>query len=204
MRKISVVVLASGHGGNFEAIVKKSKERGTFDVKALITDNPSAYALVRAQRLGVNSHVIDYKSYSNREQYEKELERVIDSIAPDLIVLAGYMRLIKNKVLLEKYDKRIINIHPALLPSFPGTRGIDDSYDYGVKIAGITIHFVDQGVDTGPIIAQFAFRVRDDMTREEYEKKVHALEHKHYWRIIESFCRGRYVIEGRRVRYTPI
>ncbi|MEM3372948.1 MAG: phosphoribosylglycinamide formyltransferase [Candidatus Anstonellales archaeon] len=198
---VKIVVLASGSGSNFEVLAKKSKGGKNIEILALITDNPNAYAIKRAKSFGIRYVVLDYSSFKNRNEYENKLFEVINSLNPDLVVLAGYMRIIKSKSLLEKYKYRIINLHPSLLPSFPGKQGIKDAYDYGVKVTGITIHFVDEGLDSGPIIFQKAIKIKSNWSLEELEKRIHKLEYKYLWRVINSFNYGKYLIIGRKTYF---
>ncbi|MEM4367488.1 MAG: phosphoribosylglycinamide formyltransferase [Candidatus Anstonellales archaeon] len=198
---VKIVVLASGSGSNFEVLAKKSKEGKNIEILALITDNPNAYAIERAKSFGIRYVILDYSSFKNRNEYENKLFEVINSLNPDLVVLAGYMRIIKSKSLLEKYKYRIINLHPSLLPSFPGKQGIKDAYDYGVKVTGITIHFVDEGLDSGPIIFQKAIKIKSNWSLEELEKRIHKLEYKYLWRVINSFNYGKYLIIGRKTYF---
>ncbi|MCX8166400.1 MAG: phosphoribosylglycinamide formyltransferase [Candidatus Micrarchaeota archaeon] len=195
---VNIVVLASGSGSNFEAIVRKSEEGINIKVLALITDNPQAYAIQRANNHGIKVEVLDFNSFKSREAYEDRLFNVIDSYCPDIVVLAGYMRIIKSRELLNKYKYRIINLHPSLLPSFPGKNGISDAYNYGVKVTGITIHFVDEGMDTGPIIFQKAIRIKKSWSLKDLENKIHELEYRYLWRVINSFNYGTYIVQGRR------
>lgn len=198
---VRIIVLASGNGGNFEEIAKRAKNGAKIEIAALITDNPQAYAIQRAKNHGIPAEVIGYSSYQGRKQYEEELYRIIQKYKPELIVLAGYMRILKSKEILNTFKNRIINLHPSLLPAFPGAHGIQDAYDHGVKLTGITIHFVDEGLDSGPIIFQAGIRIKDGMSADELERKMHLLEHKHLWRVIESFEYGTYVVQGRRTNY---
>ncbi len=180
----SIVILASGNGSNFEAIVRKIvKNNWPIKVKALITDNPLAYAIKRARRLKVPTIILDYKSFKSKKDYNKTLLEKLEDLKPDLIVLAGYMRILPPFI-VERFRYRIINIHPALLPAFPGLNAIERAYRAGCKITGITIHYVDEGVDTGPIIEQAALRIRKGESLEELERRIHRLEHKYYPEVI--------------------
>ncbi|MEJ5256894.1 MAG: phosphoribosylglycinamide formyltransferase [Fervidobacterium sp.] len=186
-----IVVLASGNGSNFQTIAEKSisGELGA-QIECLIVDR-ECFALERALKLGIESHIL-------KKPWYEDFERVTDEIAPDLIVLAGFMRIIPENM-VKKYFPRIVNIHPSLLPAFPGKDGINQAFEYGVKITGITIHFVDSGVDTGPIIFQKAIEVDEKWTLNELEERIHKLEHEHYWRIIRKILYEPYKIEGRKV-----
>ncbi len=182
----NIVILASGNGSNFEAIVNHiRKESLPINVKFLITDNPGAFAIQRAERLGIPYKVIDYKKFENRSEYNKALDRFLSSIEFDLMVLAGYMKILPAFI-VRKYWRRIVNIHPSLLPSFPGLHAIEKAFNYGVKVTGVTVHFVDEGVDTGPIIAQECVKVEEDDTLETLEEKIHKVEHKIYFEAIKK------------------
>lgn len=189
--KKSIVILASGNGSNFEAIVKKiRKNNWPIVVKALITDNPKAFAIERAKRLKVPTIILDYKAFSSKQEYNKILLEKLEDLNPDLVVLAGYMRILPPFI-VERFRFRIVNIHPALLPAFPGLNAIERAYKAGCKVTGITIHYVDEGVDTGPIIEQAALRIREGESLEELEKRIHKLEHRYYPEVIK-----RLLLEG--------
>ena len=176
------IVLASGSGSNFEAITR-SLSGSNHHLLALVTDNPSAHALVRAERMGVPSIVVNYAA--GRRRAETRLARVLQSYQPDLVVLAGFMKVLPPHI-VAAYPDRIVNIHPSLLPDYPGLHAIERSYaDAGGKM-GITIHLVDRGVDTGPVLARFVADRTGSPTLEEMEQRVHELEHRHYPEIVEE------------------
>ena len=178
MKKIAV--FASGFGSNFQAIIEAVKQQTlNADIALLVSDNPSSKAVERASAAGIDAFTFCAKDYAGKAAYEQAILAELKARQVDYIVLAGYMRII-GKTLLEAYPMRIINLHPALLPSFPGAHGIADAYNYGVKVFGITIHFVDEGVDTGKIINQFAFHAEDNDTLETIETKIHQLEHQYF------------------------
>lgn len=177
MKKIAV--FASGNGSNFEAIAKAvSQKRIDAEIAVLFCDKKDAYVLERAEKYNVPTLSFSPKDFSDKVAYENEIKKAMVAYEVELIIMAGYMRIV-GSTLLEAYPKRIINIHPSLLPSFPGLHGIKDAFDYGVKVTGITIHYIDEGVDTGPIIAQATTEVKADDTFERLETKIHELEH--YW-----------------------
>ena len=149
------------------------------DIALLVSDNPSSKAVERANAAGIDAFTFCAKDYAGKAAYEQAILAELQKRQVEYIVLAGYMRII-GPTLLEAYPMRIINLHPALLPSFPGAHGIADAYNYGVKVFGITIHFVDEGVDTGKIINQFAFHAEGDDTLETIETKIHQLEHQYF------------------------
>mgnify|MGYP001317795459 CR=1 FL=1 len=196
-RKFRIAVFASGSGSNFQAIVDAVQRRELdVEVALLVCDKPQAKVVQRAYAAGVAAFTFRPKEYASREAYEAEIVRVLEEHEIDLIVLAGYMRLV-TRVLLEPYEGRIINIHPALLPSFPGVDGIGDAFRYGVKVTGVTVHYVDDGMDTGPIIAQEPVRIEPVDTLETLAAKIHAVEHKLYPEVIRQISEGRVRLEGR-------
>ncbi len=185
-RVYKLIVLASGNGSNFEAIVRHIRDENLpLKITHLLTDNPKAYALKRAERLGIPSKVLDYKSFDNRDEYNRALLKFLKSLDFDLIVLAGYMRILPPFIVRE-FWRKIINIHPSLLPAFPGLHAIEKAYKYGVKVTGVTVHYVDEGVDTGPIIMQECVKIEDDDTLETLEEKIHKVEHEIYIKAIKK------------------
>ncbi len=173
----NIAVFASGNGSNFEAIVSAC-ERGEIDAKVclLVCDKLDAYAIERAKTHGVECYACRPKSdFGSKAEYESRLVEMLDERDVDLVCLAGYMRIV-GEVLLEKYAGRIINIHPALLPSFKGAHGIKDAFDYGVKVFGVTVHHVSEELDGGKIIAQRGFEYYGDDI-DEVESRIHAIEH---------------------------
>lgn len=177
MKKLAV--FASGSGTNFEAIARACAE-GRIDaqVALLVCDKREAGVIARAQRLGVEVMASLPKDYHSKADYERAIADRLDGLGVDLICLAGYMRLI-GEVLLKRYGGRIVNIHPSLLPAFKGAHAIQDAFDYGVKVYGVTIHFVDETLDGGRIIAQRAFGYEGGDI-EEVERRIHAIEHDLY------------------------
>lgn len=195
-----IAVFASGSGSNFQAIVDAVYE-GKLDVsiELLVCDRPNAKVIERAKQAGIEQFVFRPKEYASREAYEQEIVEQLIARDIDLIVLAGYMRLV-SRVLLEPFDGRMINIHPSLLPSFPGLDGIGDAYDYGVKVTGVTVHYVDSGMDTGPIIAQREVVIHEDDTREMLEARIHQAEHELYPQVIQWIREGKVERAGRKVK----
>ena len=169
-----IAIFASGSGTNFEALVNETYKNG--EIVLLICDKPNAYVIERAKNHNINYFIVELKKFENKEAYETAIVNKLKEEKIDLVLLAGYMKIV-DKVLLDAYEGRIINIHPALLPSFKGAHGIKDAYDYGVKIMGVTIHYVNKEVDGGKIIAQDCFHLNGE-TLEEAEEKIHAIEHK--------------------------
>ncbi|MFA7575170.1 MAG: phosphoribosylglycinamide formyltransferase [Arcobacteraceae bacterium] len=192
---INIAVLASGRGTNLQAIINAVQE-GKIDgtIKIVISDNEKAYALKRARDNRINTMVFPYKSYKNKENYEDQIINCLKNNYIDLVVLAGYMRLLGSKI-INNYRYRIINIHPALLPSFPGLNAQKQALQYGVKISGCTVHFVDEGIDTGPIILQHAVEVKQTDNEETLSDRILKYEHQLLPRAIQLFAKKRITIE---------
>lgn len=180
-----IAVFASGSGTNFEAI-QSAIEKGELDAKIqiVVTDQPQAYVVTRAKNHGIPIFSFVAKNYSSKSEYEAEILSLLKENEVEWIVLAGYMRLI-GETLLSAYANRIVNIHPSLLPSFPGKDAIGQAIDKGVRVTGVTVHLVDEGMDTGPILAQEAVKVVDG-NREETEKRIHEVEHKLYPQTLKT------------------
>jgi phosphoribosylglycinamide formyltransferase-1 len=197
-KRKKIVVFASGSGTNFEEIAKKAKSNYIeADISLLISDKASAGAIRRAINLGVVPIVINWK---NREEAEEKTMKILQIVEPDLIVLAGFMRILSPQFVSE-WKYKILNIHPSLLPAFQGTtKAIDQAYNYGVKITGCTVHFVDESVDGGPIIIQAAVNIDDNDTSERIAEKIHKLEHEIYPWAIKKVIEGKIKIEGRKVK----
>src|SRR5690625_194660 len=172
-----IAIFASGSGSNFEAIVEATlKGNLGCEVVLLFTDKKDAYVLERAKKFNIPAVARSIKDFLNKEAFERSILSVLKQEKIDFIVLAGYMRLI-GPTILHKYTGKIVNIHPSLLPSFPGKDAIQQAMEKGVKITGVTIHYVDQGMDTGPIIAQKAVEITEEDTYETLKEKIQAIEH---------------------------
>ncbi|MCI4626705.1 MAG: phosphoribosylglycinamide formyltransferase [Candidatus Magnetoovum sp. WYHC-5] len=195
--KLKIAVLASGRGSNFQAIINAIRD-GYIDVEVacLISDSPKAFALNRAKEAGIESLYMASQKHANANDYYGTIATELKDRGVGLICLAGFMRIVK-KPLIDAYPMRIINIHPALLPSFTGLDGQQKAIDYGAKIAGCTVHFVDEGVDTGPIIVQAATFVYSDDDEESLSQRILNLEHKIYPYAIKLFSEGRLSLKGR-------
>ncbi len=180
-----IVVMASGSGSNFAAIYQ-AIVNGEINAEfaSLIVDKNNAYAIERAKQLGADYHIVNYQDYDTKIAYETEILAILNELNPDLICLAGYMKII-GETLLNKYEGKIINIHPSKLPKYPGKTALSDALAAGETEIGITTHYVDAGVDTGKIILQDQFTI-DDMNREQIEAKLHNLEHKLYIKTINK------------------
>ena len=196
---INLAVFISGSGTNLQSIIDNC-ENGKVDAKvALVVSNePDVYGLIRAKKHNIPTALINHRDYNTREEFENA---IIDAIAPydiDLICLAGFMRVLTSHF-LDRFPQKVINIHPALLPSFPGTQGQKDAFDYGVKFTGCTIHIVDGGVDTGPIIIQAVVPIMPDDDVDALKKRILTQEHKIYPQAIQLFAKNRIRIKDRRV-----
>ncbi|WP_404349160.1 phosphoribosylglycinamide formyltransferase [Sutcliffiella horikoshii] len=181
-----IAIFASGSGSNFQAITDACR-KGLLDATPalLVCDRPGAYVVERATVGDIPYFAFAPKSYQNKEEFEGHILQELARYEVDFIVLAGYMRLI-GTTLLNAFKGRIVNIHPSLLPAFPGLDAVGQALDYGVKLTGVTIHFVDEGMDTGPIIAQQAIEIGPDDTRESLETKIHEVEHSFYPKTLQQ------------------
>lgn len=194
-----IAVLASGRGSNLQAIIDAVESGGIQNaVVALVaSDRKSAYALERARQKNIPTAYFNPRLFISREEYDRELVAYLEEQQIDLVALAGFMRLLTPYFVLA-FQNRIMNIHPSLLPAFPGKNGVADALDYGVKVTGCTVHFVDEGLDTGPIILQEALPVAQDDTAETLHTRIHALEHRLYPLAISLWVNGKLKIQGRR------
>jgi phosphoribosylglycinamide formyltransferase 1 len=199
---IKIAVLASGRGSDFQSIIDGIR-RGDVDAKIvlLITDNAEAGAIERADAASIPYEIILRENYKNRAEHERAIRRALDESKVDLVVLAGYMRIIKDKELLKSYFGRMVNIHPSLLPAFPGAHAQKDAFEHGTKVSGYTIHFVDNSLDGGPIIHQEAVYIGDCKTSDAVAQRILEREHAGLPKIVDSFSKGGYIISGRRVDY---
>ena len=196
---MNFAVFCSGQGTNLQAIIDAAKKNRIKAKLALVVcDNPRAYALKRARRAGIEAAIVDPKRFPAREKLEAEIIRNLDKKGIKLIALAGFMRVLSDRF-VKKYRNRILNIHPALLPSFKGAHAIRDTLRYGVKVTGPTVHFVTEDVDCGPIILQEACGIKEDDNEKSLLARVHKLEHKIYPKVIDLFARRRLRVAGRRV-----
>jgi len=197
---MNIAVFASGRGTNFAAIIRAAKKgKIKANLSLLVSDNPKAGAISRAKRAGIKVALVERKDFSTTTDFESKIIQQLEENNIDLIVLAGFMRLISAEF-VKKYEGRILNIHPAILPSFKGTQGIKDAFDYGVKVTGVTVHFVDTELDHGPIILQEAVKIEEDDTLASLEAKIHKLEHRLYPEAIRLYVEGKLRIEARKVK----
>lgn len=198
MRKIAV--FASGSGSNFQALIDVVQS-GQLDaeISLLVCDKPGAYAIERARAAEIPSFVFTAKDYPGKEQYEEEILTQLKKSGVEFIVLAGYMRLIGSKLLAE-FKGRIVNIHPSLLPAFPGKDAVGQALAAKVKWSGVTIHFVDEGMDTGPIIIQERVRLDEGETRESLQQKIQQREHKLYPSVLQMLLTQGDVVNDTKAR----
>jgi phosphoribosylglycinamide formyltransferase-1 len=193
-----IAVLASGQGSNLEAILE-AIERGDLSgrVVLVISDRSRAPALEKARKRGIEALFINPKDFKNRADYDRALIDEISGAGVHLVVLAGFMRLLSADF-IKAFPQRIMNIHPSLLPAFPGLDGVEQAFNYGVKVTGCTVHFVDEGLDSGLVILQEAVPVIQQDTLFTLEQRIHASEHRLYSTAIDLFCRDKLKVEGRR------
>lgn len=196
---MNIAVFASGRGTNFGAIIRAVK-KGILkaNLSLLICDNPKAPVINKAKRAKVKVVLIKREDFATKKDFELEIIKHLQEHKIDLIVLAGFMRILTSEI-VNSYKGRILNIHPALLPSFKGSHAIKDAFDYGVKVTGVTVHFVDEETDHGPIILQQAVKIEEGDTLESLEGKIHKIEHRLYPEAIRLFVEGKLRIEGRKV-----
>ncbi|MBP2655945.1 MAG: purN [Firmicutes bacterium] len=202
MNRTVLGVLVSGRGSNLQAILD-AIGAGLLKAKigVVISDNADAQALNRVAGLGIATAVIERKSFASKIDFETAIVAELKSHQTELVVLAGFMRLL-GRNFISSFSGRVMNIHPALLPAFPGLEAQKQAINYGVKISGCTVHFVDEGMDSGPIILQEAVLVNTDDTVETLSKRILEVEHVLYPRALKLFCEGRLSIDGRRVIIT--
>lgn len=196
-------VLISGSGTNLQAIIDASRD-GTLsaDVAVVISNHEAAYGLERARKAHIPAVWIDRTAYTQFGDYNHAIRIALQEHEVNWVVMAGYMRLL-GKDVLDAYPDHVVNIHPAILPSFAGASGIRSAFDWGVKLTGVTVHFANERFDDGPIIAQEPVRIEDDDTVESLEGKIHAVEHRLYPQVLQQLVTGRVIIEGRRTRILP-
>ncbi|MDP3113075.1 MAG: phosphoribosylglycinamide formyltransferase [Thermodesulfovibrionales bacterium] len=193
-------VLASGRGSNFQAIID-AIEKGNLkaSIELLITDNPSAFAIERARKHNIKYLFINPREFAAKDVFFSRIADELKAKGVELVILAGFMRIVR-KPLIAAFPGRIMNIHPALLPAFPGLHGQKQALDYGVKISGCTVHFVDEGMDTGPVIIQAAVPVLPDDTEDTLSERILGFEHRIYPEAVRLFAEGRIEIDGRKVK----
>lgn len=201
---IKLGVLVSGRGSNLQSIIDHIEEgKLSAKIMVVISDKENAYALERAKKHGIPAVFINPAEYSSKEDFEKAIGDELEKREVELICLAGFMRIL-SPYFVNRFRNRIINIHPALLPSFPGLHAQRQAVDYGVKLAGCTVHFVDESVDGGPVIIQAVVPVFDDDTDETLSERILRYEHKIYPMAIKLIAEGRVKLEGRKVKISGV
>ncbi len=199
MKALTLGVLASGRGSNLQSIMDAcAGGKINAHVAVVISDKPNAYALERAKARNIPAYYVDFHAYPDKDSYEARIVELLRQHGVELVCLAGYMRLV-GKRLLDAYPQQIMNIHPSLLPAFPGLHAQRQALEYGVKISGCTVHFVDEGMDTGPIILQAAVPVYDNDTEETLAARILTQEHIIYPQAIGLYADGRLKTEKRKV-----
>ena len=200
MKRIRIGVLVSGRGSNLQAVIDNIGSGSlSAEIAVVISDQADAFALERARKHGIPAVHISAEGYKGRRgEYDGRLVQELRKHGVDLVILAGFMRII-TKVLVNAYPHRIMNIHPALLPSFPGLHVQKAAIDHGVRFSGCTVHFVDEGMDTGPIIIQAVVPVLDGDTEDALAARILKQEHKIFSRAIQLFAEGKLTVAGRRV-----
>lgn len=195
---MNIAVFVSGNGSNLQAIINavKSKKLKNCRVSLVVSDNGNAFALKRAQKAGIETFVLEPKKFKTRTDYDKVIAAELVKRKIQLVVLAGFMRLLSD-YFVDMFNWRIMNIHPSILPSFKGTHAIKDAFLYGVKVTGVTVHFVDKELDHGPIILQKEVVIENGDTLKSLEEKVHKVEHKLYPKAIGLFIKNKLKVEDR-------
>jgi phosphoribosylglycinamide formyltransferase 1 len=192
-------VLASGSGSNFQALIDAADPN--VDISLLISDRPDVGALAKAEVAGIPSRLIRYGQFADRDAFSRALVEAAEDSGAESLVLAGFMRILAP-VAIRRYRDRILNIHPSLLPAFPGAHAVAQALAFGVKVTGATVHFVDEEVDHGPIIAQRPVHVLPGDTEETLHERIQLEEHKVYPEVVSAFAAGRVRVSGREVVWT--
>lgn len=200
---LKIAILASGAGTNAQAIIDRSRE-GILDVEIelVFSNKPGAQVLERADKAGIPKKVLDHHKFEDRLSFDMALADILEDCGCEIVVLAGYMRLL-TATFLGRFRGHVLNIHPAILPSFPGTHGAMDAVDYGVKISGASVHFVEEQMDSGPLIIQAAVPVKDHEAVEALQQRIHVLEHRIYPQALQWLAEKRITVEGRKVHLAP-
>lgn len=199
MKKLKIGVLVSGSGSNLQSIIDRIEQGAlSAQIAVVVCNNPQAFAVERCKKHNVPLALISHKDYPDRIAFDLKMAEILKGHGVELVVMAGFMRVLSPEFLSE-FPLKIINIHPALLPSFPGLHGQKQAFDYGVKFSGCTVHFADSGVDTGPIIIQAVVPVFDDDTEESMSARILKEEHRIYPQAIQLYAEGKLEIRGRKV-----
>lgn len=198
-KKISMGILISGSGTNLQAILDASQKKSyPAKVSVVISNQADAFGLKRANKKNIPTQVISHQDFTSRQDFEERVIQTLDAFGVELVILAGFMRVL-SPYFIKKYSGRILNIHPALLPAFPGTDAIRKAWEQGVRLTGVTVHFVDEGTDTGPIILQKEVSIHPQESLDVLSKKIHKVEHQLFPKAIRLYAEGKLVIQGRKV-----
>ena len=199
--RLPVAVLVSGSGSNLQALLDAATGHDFgAEIVGVISDRPGIRALERASRAGIPSEIVSWSDFADRVAFTGAICDTAERLGAEVMALAGFMRVLSPNA-IERFPNRIVNIHPALLPSFPGEHAVADSLEYGVKLTGVTVHFVDEQVDHGPIIYQEVVRVHPGDTAADLHARIQEVEHRVYPEVLDALARGRLRIEGRRVHW---
>ena len=199
---MKIGVLVSGSGTNLQALIDAhtNGRLGNASLAVVVSNRPNAHALVRAKNAGISAVVVDHKNYSERKDFEDELVKALEAQQVELVVLAGFMRIVTTHFLTH-FKNKVVNTHPALCPAFPGLHAAKQALDHGVKLTGCTVHFVDAGVDTGPIIAQASVPVFHDDNEEVLQRRIQEQEHRLLPDVVRAIADGAITVDGKRVRW---
>ncbi len=193
----AIVVLISGNGSNLQALIDQ-RQNGGFEISAVICNEPDAYGLQRAAKAGIPTVVLNHRDYADREQFDQQLIQCIDTFAPELLVLAGYMRIL-SAGFVQHYQGRILNIHPSLLPAYRGTNTHQRVLDAGELIHGVSVHFVTEELDGGPVVLQVEIPVAISDSKESLSQRIAEQEHRIYPEVVSWFCGGRLTMRSNAV-----
>ena len=204
MEKLKIGVLLSGSGTNLQAIIDAAADGLPVEIVKVISSRPDAYGVERAKAAGIPVTALNRSVYENREAADQQIVDELQAAGAEYVIMAGYMRMV-TPVMLNAFSDRVVNLHPALLPSFKGAHAIDDAFNAGVKVTGVTVHFANEEYDKGPIIAQEPVAVAEDDTLDSLEAKIHAVEHVLYPKVLRLLAERRVsVAEDRKVHIAPL
>lgn len=193
---IDIAVLASGSGTNLQALIDTPGVRS--HIALVVSDNADAHALVRARDAGIEAFVVAWEDFDDRSEFSSAVADAVEESGAKGVVLAGFMRVLAPSF-IDRFPLRVLNVHPSLLPAFPGAHAVEHALEHGVKLTGVTVHFVDEKVDNGPIIAQVPVQVLPDDTVESLHSRIKVVEHRLYPEVVEAFVNGRLSVGGRKV-----
>ena len=197
---VRLAVLVSGNGTNLQAVIDSIESREiNARIACVVSNRQDAFALKRAEQHGIKAIIHEFGAYASRLEYDTALVEILRDHGVQLVLLAGFMRILTD-VMINAFPHAILNVHPALLPAFPGLNAQQQALEYGVRFTGCTVHFVDRGTDTGPIILQSVVPVREDDTEETLAARIQQEEHRIYPEAVQLFCAGKICVNGRRVR----